>query len=187
MNGSLRRFARWVRGLPPSAYLLRRGVTLEGPPSFQGPWPDIRSRGRLHFGERCVFNTFRLRTRIVVREGAVLKIGQGAYINDGVNICCTRSITIGDHVKIGDMTYIYDTGFHEVSPGSGTGDSGVTIGRNVWIGANCSVLAGSSIGDHSVIGAGSVVTGAIPDRSLAVGCPARVVRTIEAPDDWVRE
>ena len=54
----------------------------------------------------------------------------------------------------------------------------VVIGRNVWLGANVTVLPGVTIGDDSVIGAGSVVTRDIPVGVVAVGSPARVVRAI---------
>ena len=55
----------------------------------------------------------------------------------------------------------------------------MVLGRNVWLGANVTVLPGVTIGDDAVIGAGSVVTRDIPARSIAVGSPAHVVRTIE--------
>jgi acetyltransferase-like isoleucine patch superfamily enzyme len=48
------------------------------------------------------------------------------------------------------------------------------------------VLAGSEIGDHAVIAAGAVVRGRVPPRSVVAGSPAKVVRTFECADDWVR-
>ena len=56
----------------------------------------------------------------------------------------------------------------------------ITVGNNVWIGAGTTVLAGVTIGDNVTIGAGSVVVKDIPSNSVAVGNPARVVRTIKA-------
>ena len=55
----------------------------------------------------------------------------------------------------------------------------ITVGNNVWIGAQVCVLPGVSIGDNSVIGAGSVVTKSIPANSVAVGNPCRVIRKLE--------
>ncbi|WP_343206255.1 DapH/DapD/GlmU-related protein [Arthrobacter yangruifuii] len=55
----------------------------------------------------------------------------------------------------------------------------ITIGRNVWLGSNVTVLPGISIGDDSVVAAGAVVTRDIPPRSLAVGAPAKVIRSLE--------
>jgi acetyltransferase-like isoleucine patch superfamily enzyme len=113
-------------------------------------------------------------------------MGPGSFLNDGVNICAARSIRIGAHAKIGDMTYIYDTDFHQLSPDNPIRVMPVSIGDNVWIGAMSMILPGAVIGDHSVIGAGSIVTGAIPARSLAVGAPARVVRELNIPVGWLR-
>jgi len=48
------------------------------------------------------------------------------------------------------------------------------------------ILAGTTIGDHAVIAAGSIVTGEIPPKSLAAGNPARVIKSFECSDDWVR-
>ncbi|WP_242492089.1 DapH/DapD/GlmU-related protein [Massilimicrobiota timonensis] len=50
----------------------------------------------------------------------------------------------------------------------------VTIGKNVWIGGNCTILPGVTIRDNAVIGAGSVVTKDIPNDSIAIGNPARI-------------
>lgn len=55
----------------------------------------------------------------------------------------------------------------------------MVIGNNVWLGANVTVLPGVTIGDDAVVGAGSIVTKDVPARTLAVGSPARVVRSIE--------
>lgn len=60
--------------------------------------------------------------------------------------------------------------------------SPITIGNNVWIGSSAIVLPGVSIGDNSIIGAGSVVTRSVPTDSLAIGSPAKVVRTITEDD-----
>ena len=116
----------------------------------------------------------------------MLEVGDDALFNDGIVLCAAKSIKIGHSVKIGDMVYIYDTHFHQVCPDEPLTEAPVSIGNNVWIGANSMVLAGASIGDHSVIAAGSIVTGAIPARSLAAGTPARVIRTFEVPDGWIR-
>jgi acetyltransferase-like isoleucine patch superfamily enzyme len=168
-------------------FLKRRNILSDGIPSFSGLWPDINNEGKLFIGANCSFRSFRLRQHITVRNNAELEIGDNSYINDGVNICATQSIRIGHNVKIGDMVYIYDTDFHAVSPDAPTNHAPVSIGNNVWIGANSMVLAGAVIGDHSVVAAGSIVTGTIPARSLSAGSPARVIRTLNIPDGWVRK
>jgi acetyltransferase-like isoleucine patch superfamily enzyme len=187
MIAGARRLARAFRGWAFGRYLSGKGAVLGGTQTAQGPWPRILNRGTLVIGDGCRFNCFRLRQHIVVEEGATLVLGAHSYINDGVNICARLSVVIGAHTRIGDMTYIYDTNFHETSPGSGVGEAPVEIGRNVWIGANSMVLAGASIGDHSVIGGGSVVSGRIGAKSVAVGSPARIVSEMDVPDGWVRK
>jgi maltose O-acetyltransferase len=84
------------------------------------------------------------------------------------------------------MVYIYDTDFHATAPNRIAKTEDVKISDNVWIGANSMVLAGASIGRHSVIAAGSIVTGEIPPNCVAAGRPATVLKTFEAPDDWIR-
>ncbi len=89
------------------------------------------------------------------------------------------AVEIGDHTIIaGDVRIIsHDaaikriTGYTEVRP--------VTIGKRCYIGAGTIILPGAVIGDEAVIGAGAIVRGEIPPRSLAVGTPARVVGDIE--------
>lgn len=167
--------------------LNRKNVKFNGIPTFSGDWPQINNEGKITIGKHCTFRSFRLPQHITVRKGAELEIGNNSYLNDGVNICSTKSIRIGHHAKIGDMTYIYDTDFHEISPDKPTKQAPVSIGDNVWIGANSIILPGSVIGDHCVIGAASVVTGRIPANSLAVGSPARVIKTLSVPEGWVRK
>jgi acetyltransferase-like isoleucine patch superfamily enzyme len=69
-----------------------------------------------------------------------------------------------------------DSRFHPAAPDVPVRSAPVYIGHNVWIGTNSIILAGASIGDHSVIAAGSVVAGDIPGRAVAGGAPARVIR-----------
>lgn len=65
--------------------------------------------------------------------------------------------------------------FHDFIPSSGK----VTIGNNVYIGRNVTLLKGTHIGDNCIIGFGSIVTGVIPSNSVAIGAPAKVICTIE--------
>ncbi len=124
--------------------------------------------------------------------------GQNIYIgnNVSVNMNCTfvdcNKITIGDNVLIASNVQLY-TATHPVdleerltpdwSPETGeyfcrTYALPIRIGNGCWLGGGVIVLPGVTIGDGSVIGAGSVVTKDIPDNSLAVGNPCRVLREI---------
>jgi acetyltransferase-like isoleucine patch superfamily enzyme len=155
-------------------------------PLVYGRRPKIRNFGTIRIGSGFMSRSFRLRSYITTLGGALIEIGNNGFINDGVNICASKSIRIGHNVQIADMVYIYDTDFHPVCPNRPTKQSPVCIGNNVWIGAHAIILAGSHIGDHSVIGAGSVVTGNIPAKSVVAGNPARVVKEFSVTDDWIR-
>ena len=112
--------------------------------------------------------------------GKNIRLGRRVFINAGCRFQDQGGITIGDDCLIGHNAVIA-TLQHDIAP-SRRGDlipSPVVIGNNVWLGANVTVLPGVTIGDDAVVGAGSVVTKDVPARTLAVGSPARVVRTIE--------
>lgn len=125
-------------------------------------------------------------TEIAVRPGAIVEIGSRVGIS-GAAIFCTERIKIGDNVLMGVNCNVYDTDFHAVDHverrmGKGTCTAPVVIGDDVWLCANVTVLKGVSIGDRSVIAAGSVVTSDIPADSLAGGVPCRVIRPIVPSD-----
>ena len=86
-------------------------------------------------------------------------------------------VKIGEHTFIGPNTHIY-TACHSLDPIERASDiefgKPVTIGKNVWIGGNCTILPGVIIGDHAVIGAGSVVTKNVPANTVVVGNPAKI-------------
>jgi acetyltransferase-like isoleucine patch superfamily enzyme len=166
--------------------LRAKNVRFDGPPVFWGKWPKISNKGHMHIAKNCSFRSYRTRPFIWVSKGATLEIGQNTFLNDGANLCATISVKIGSNCKIGDMTFIFDTDYHQVAPESPTKQAPVSIGDNVWIGARSTILAGAKIGNHSVIAAGSTVAGEIPAKSLAGGSPARVIRKLNVPDDWIR-
>jgi maltose O-acetyltransferase len=113
---------------------------------------------------------------------AVITVGAHTQVSNNVTIVAMGKIDIGEHCLIGDMTSVIDCDFHEIEPskrGEGVGPiEPVSIGDNVWIGSRVLILRGVSIGNNSVIGAGSIVTKSIPPNSLAAGIPARVLRKI---------
>lgn len=116
-------------------------------------------------------------SRILVGENAHLKIGSGA-MNHSATIDCFDKITIGNGVIIGENVKIRDSDGHQISyDGKVKSVSApIEIGNHVWIGMNSIILKGVTIGDGSVIAAGSIVTKDIPSGCLAAGVPARVIR-----------
>ncbi|MDY6407897.1 MAG: sugar O-acetyltransferase [Pseudomonadota bacterium] len=114
--------------------------------------------------------------------GVSTEIGSHCYFNHHLSIGDSGRIKIGDYVLMGPYVGLY-TAQHPLNPqkrkeGWQTVQN-ITIGNNVWIGANCTILGGVKIGNNSVIGAGSLVTKNIPANSLAYGVPCRVVRRID--------
>lgn len=111
-----------------------------------------------------------------------LTIGKNFYCGLGVVLDSSFCwlITIGDNVTLADRVYILA---HDASSKhllNYTRIGRVAIGNRVFIGTASVILPGVTIGDDVVIGAGSVVTGDIPSRSVAIGNPARIVETIDA-------
>lgn len=113
-----------------------------------------------------------------------ISIGDFCLLTPGVRISASKSITIGRGTMIASNAYITDSDWHGTY--NRTHESGqaapVVLGENVWIGDSAIVCKGVTIGDNSIIGAGSVVTRDIPANVIAAGAPATVVKTLD-PDE----
>lgn len=112
--------------------------------------------------------------------GKNIRLGRRVFLNAGCRFQDQGGLEIGDDCLIGHNTVIATLN-HDLAP-SRRGDlhpSAVVIGRNVWIGANVTILPGVTIGDDAVIAAASVVTKDVPERALMVGTPARMLRSVE--------
>lgn len=112
---------------------------------------------------------------IAINEGASLILGNG-YMNLNSKIRCREKIVIGDGTIISEDVHIRDSDTHIILNSNHVQTKPVYIGKNVWIGVGVKILKGVTIGDGAIIGAGSVVTKDIPEKCLAVGNPARVIR-----------
>ena len=111
----------------------------------------------------------------------VVRIGDRCLIGRGSAIVGHLSIDIGDDVFTGMNVYITDQnhGYEDLDMPIGTqlpSEDPVVIGADSWIGSGAVILPGARIGRHVVVGANSVVRGEIPDYSVVVGSPGRVVR-----------
>lgn len=112
-------------------------------------------------------------------NNSVISIGNDTIFSNDVTIVAVDNISIGEDCLIGDRVSIYDCDFHEINPlyrkRSKGNSKPVSIGDRVWIGSQVMILKGVTIGDNSIIGAGSVVTKDIPPNCIAAGNPAKVI------------
>ena len=137
--------------------------------------------GRMVIGERVRLSGSRAPLELATGVDGTLEIGVGTFINFGTSIVATQHIVIGANCQIGPYCMVMDNSYHRIEPdrrNETPPSDPVIIGDNVWLGARTIVLPGVRIGDHAVIGAGSVVTQDVPSRTLAAGVPARVIRDI---------
>lgn len=116
----------------------------------------------------CMLSTF--------AKDAALTIGDKCGFS-GTVIGCFSRVTLGNNVRCGANTVISDGDWHAGDVRVGN-PIPVDIGDNVWLGLNVLVLKGVSIGENTIIGAGSVVTGSIPPNVIAAGNPCRVIKEL---------
>lgn len=115
-----------------------------------------------------------------------IKIGDYCLLCPGVRIGSANEVIIGNSCMMARRSYITDSDWHgiynRVIPGN---SAPVRIGNNVWIGDSAIVCKGVTIGDNSIIGAGSVVVHDIPPNCIAAGNPAAVVKNLD-PEEPIR-
>lgn len=112
--------------------------------------------------------------------GKNITIGKNVFINSGCRFQDQGGITLEDGVLIGHNV-VLATLNHGFAPEerSSTYPAPIVIGKNVWIGANATVLPGVTIGANSIIAAGAVVTKDVPENVTVGGVPAKVIKTIK--------
>lgn len=111
---------------------------------------------------------------IILFPEAVLTLGKDSFINSNCKIRCHKEISIGNHCAISHDFTVMDSDAHYINGSNHT--KPVHIGNHVWIGTRVIILSGATIGDGAVIAAGAVVTSDIPEKSLAGGIPATVIK-----------
>ena len=113
--------------------------------------------------------------------GRNITLGERIFINAGCRFQDQGGVRIGDDCLIGHNT-VFATLNHDLDPSrrADMHPAPIVLGRNVWIGANVTILPGVTIGDNAVVAAASVVTKDVPANTVVVGSPARVVRQLDA-------
>lgn len=112
-------------------------------------------------------------------ENANISIGDKCYFNHNCSITCAEKIEIGDNCIFANNLVIVDHDHNLSGKGvdQGLNKSPVKIGKNVWCGANVTILKGVKIGDGAVIAAGAVVNKDVPAYELWGGVPARSIKS----------
>jgi acetyltransferase-like isoleucine patch superfamily enzyme len=156
-------------------------------------------KDRIVIGHHC-----RLSGTLLCKTAAKIEIGNYSSLNDNARIECLNQVKIGHYVGIGDFTVITDNDGLPISPeervkfrmryaSGGAGFPGLGDGSElsesapviiediVWIGANCVILKGVTLGEGSVVARNAVVTENVPPYTLVAGYPARVIKVLEKP------
>lgn len=140
-------------------------------------YSHVQQRARLTRGPGV-----RMAPNVSLRNAERIRIGAGAHIGERCSLWAgdtAGSITIGEHALFGPEVFVTASDY-ATAPGIPVMhqpkiEADVTIGSDVWLGVRVIVVAGVSIGDGAVVGAGSIVTRDLPPGCVAVGSPARVV------------
>ena len=135
---------------------------------------------------------------LVFAHGGQISVGEWCFLGEGSRIWSSCSINIGDRVLISHNVNIFDSLTHPLNahsrheqfksimisghpPKLDLDEKPVTIGNDVWIGANANILRGVNLGEGAVVGAGAVVSKDVPPFTIVAGNPAATVR--ELTDD----
>jgi acetyltransferase-like isoleucine patch superfamily enzyme len=147
------------------------------------------------------------REKVIIRTGAIVRgilknerggrieLGREVYIGDNVIISAAAEVIIGAHTMVAHGVQLFDNDTHPLDPAEreyhlrmilgrepqrpiSIRKAPIRIGHGCWIGMNSIVLKGVSIGNNTIVGAGSVVVSDLPDGVVAVGNPARIARRL---------
>jgi len=150
---------------------------------LEGAAPLINGTGRIelgddvHVGSPCTWD---------IEANAELIVGNRVSLNYRGIVSAATSVRIGDDTLVAGDVAIFDNTNHPVSPARRLAGApmmpseiaAVEIGRNVWIGIGCIIMRGVTIGDNSVVAAGSVVTKSVPENTLVAGNPAVPIKKL---------
>ncbi len=165
-----------------------KGLVAKGLPFLHLKRGSIITLGEnVKINSRLFANPIGRNQRSVFSIRGTLEIGNNFGMSSST-IVAHKSVKIGDNVKIGGNVVIYDTDFHSLishernaipEVKNNINMAPVSIGNNVFIGAHSTILKGVCIGDHSIIGAGSVVTKSIPENEIWGGNPAKFIKKVQ--------
>lgn len=144
---------------------------------------DVRDQAKIKeleselFQDKLADDTY-LMPPFQIDAGCRVKLGKNVFANHDLNIMSLGTVTIEDGVMLGPEVAILTVN-HEPKDIRLLHTKEIRIKKNAWIGARVSILPGVTIGENAIVGTGSIVTKDIPDNCVAVGSPARVIKTID--------
>jgi len=159
--------------------MARRGAFARWP--VHGNVLEALREGRLEIGRQVLLEPG---VWITAPGQARVRIGAGTILNFGVMVASLHLVEIGEHCMFANGSFVTDADHRVEDPDRPITWQGFTtkgptrVGDNVWCGVNVVITSGVTVGERCVIGANAVVTTDLPPFSIAVGAPARVVRTI---------
>ena len=186
INFTRRLYTRWR--LVPQFDSVGSGLEIIGPHRLEVYGKDIHLGDNVHM-QTSSGNVSRLCTWPDGQGGnGRIDIGSHTLLTPGLQIVSAAHVEIGDNVMIASRVYITDADWHGIydrlqSPGP---TAPVKLADNVWLGEGVKVCKGVTIGENSVIGAGSVVTRDIPANVVAAGNPAQPVKELDAEARFVK-
>jgi len=159
------------------------------------PMVDVELGGKLSFGKNFRMNNGKYYNKIgrqqasmfIVTKNACLRFGDEVGISSST-FFCTINITVGNNVKIGGNCVFYDTDFHSLNfldrrdshiDNAKKKSLPIRIENDVFIGAHCTILKGITIGERSIIAAGSVVSKSIPPDEVWGGNPITYIKSLQ--------
>ena len=147
---------------------------------MSGGWPRPRviNEGGEIYAENCQFYCG---VRLELGKGAILRIGNGTYLNRNTAVVAQKLVDIGRDCRISWDVIIMDSDLHPIL-GRTREDQPVIIEDRVWIGCRSIIVKGVHIGSGAIVAAGSVVTKDVPPYTVVGGVPARVLYDVKSTE-----
>jgi acetyltransferase-like isoleucine patch superfamily enzyme len=154
-----------------------RRITFELNNAYHTP-EEVRNLLSRLFG-KTVDESFRVFPPFYTDFGKNITVGKNVFINACCHFQDHGGVSLGDGCQIGHNV-VFATLNHGLAPEDRqtTYPAPITLGKNVWVGSNSTILQGVTIGDNAVVAAGAVVTKDVPENTIVEGVPARIIRKI---------
>ena len=154
-----------------------RRITFELNNAYHTP-EEVRNLLSRLFG-KTVDESYRVFPPFYTDFGKNITVGKNVFINACCHFQDHGGVSLGDGCQIGHNV-VFATLNHGLAPEDRqtTYPAPITLGKNVWVGSNSTILQGVTIGDNAVIAAGAVVTKDVPENTIVGGVPARIIRKI---------